>query len=52
MPLTKSGTVSKEATAEILAYMLRSSDVPAGKTELPNDESLLRLIRIDAEKPH
>src|SRR5579872_4370355 len=51
MPLTKSGTVSKEATAEIIAYMLRVSDLPAGKTELPNDESLLRQIRIDAEKP-
>ncbi len=51
MPLTRAGTLSKEASADIVAYMLKASDLPAGKSELPHEESLLKQIRIDAEKP-
>jgi len=50
MPLTRSGTLSREVSADLIAYMLRASDIPAGKSELPHDEALLRQIRIDAEK--
>ncbi len=52
MPLDKSGTMSKQASADVLAYMLKVSNLPAGRSELPHEEPLLRQIRIDAEKPH
>lgn len=51
MPLTRSGTLTKEASADLIAYMLSASSLPAGKSELPHEEQLLRLIRIEAEKP-
>lgn len=51
MPLTNSGTLSRKVSAELIAYMLKESGLPAGKTELPADEKLLKSIRIDAEKP-
>ena len=51
MPLTNSGTLSRQVSADIVAYMLSASALPAGKSELPADEHLLKQIRIDAEKP-
>lgn len=51
MPLTRSGTLSREISADLVAYMLKASDLPAGKSDLPHDEPSLKLIRIDAEKP-
>ena len=51
MPLTNSGTLSRKVSAELVAYMLQQSGLPAGKTELPGDERMLKSIRIDAEKP-
>jgi mono/diheme cytochrome c family protein len=51
MPLTKSGTLSKEVSADIVAYMLSQCNLPAGSRELPHEEPLLRQIRIDAERP-
>ena len=52
MPLTNSGTLSREVSADIVAYMLKQSDLPSGKSELPHDEASLKLIRIEAEKKH
>ena len=51
MPLTNSGTLSRKVSAELIAYMLSQSGLPAGKTELPADERLLKSIRIDAARP-
>jgi cytochrome c len=51
MPLTRSGTLSKQVSADIVAYMLSMSSLPAGKIELPPDEHALKQIRIDAERP-
>jgi cytochrome c len=51
MPLTNSGTLSKEVSADLVAYMLKASQIPAGKAELPHQEQLLKSIRIDAERP-
>src|SRR5579883_2194820 len=51
MPLTNSGTLSRKVSAELVAYMLKQSGLPAGTNELPGDEHMLKSIRIDAEKP-
>ena len=51
MPLTRSGTLTKQVSADLIAYMLRASNLPTGKSELPHEEILLKQIRIDAERP-
>jgi len=51
MPLTRSGTLTKQVSADLVAYMLKASNLPEGKSELPADEQQLKSIRIDAEKP-
>jgi len=52
MPKNKPGSLSREQTAEIIAYMLSVGRLPAGSTELPSDAQMLRRISIDAVKPH
>ena len=50
MPQNKPGSLSREANAEILAYMLSVNQFPAGKADLPQSSEALREIRIDAIK--
>ncbi len=50
MPQNKPGSLSREANAEILAYILSVNQFPAGKVELPQSSEALREIRIDAIK--
>lgn len=49
MPATKPGTLTPDESAQLIAYILQANQIPEGKTELPNDESALKTIRI--EKP-
>ena len=42
--------IAKES-ADIIAYMLKTSGLPAGSAELPPDAQSLRLIRMDTVKP-
>ena len=51
MPMKKAGTLSREVTAELLAYMLSVSKLPPGARELPRDSGALKEIRIDAARP-
>ncbi len=53
MPLSYPGpgTLSKESTSDILAYILSYNKFPAGQTELPRDKSVLKMITIQAMKP-
>ena len=48
MPQNKPGSLSREANAEILAYILSVNQFPAGKVELPQASEALREIKIDA----
>jgi mono/diheme cytochrome c family protein len=50
MPQNKPGSLTREAAAEILAYILSVNQFPAGKAELPQSSETLREIRIDAIK--
>jgi cytochrome c len=50
MPLTKAGTLTRQQAADLVAFMLRRSDVPEGKSELPTDAPSLRQIRMEAER--
>jgi quinoprotein glucose dehydrogenase len=51
MPRDDPGRISLNQNADILAYMLRFNEFPAGKTELPADPSLLTETLFEAVKP-
>ena len=45
MPAEAPGTLSKDDTAAVLAYILQLNKIPAGKVELPTDRAALDRIR-------
>jgi cytochrome c len=47
MPKVDPGTLSPEETAQVIAYILKSNGVPAGKSELPAQVAPLKNIRIE-----
>jgi mono/diheme cytochrome c family protein len=51
MPQSKPGSLTREANAEILAYVLSANQFPAGKADMPQNSEVLKEIRIDANKP-
>jgi mono/diheme cytochrome c family protein len=51
MPQSKPGSMSREITAEVLAFVLAANQFPAGKTDLPQASEVLREIKIEALKP-
>jgi mono/diheme cytochrome c family protein len=51
MPQNRPGTLSREANAEILAYVLSVNQFPPGKETLPQSSPALKEIRIEAVKP-
>jgi mono/diheme cytochrome c family protein len=52
MPLTAPGTLSRASTADILAFILKSNNFPAGNKELGSDNDALKSISFDVSKPH
>lgn len=46
MPAEAPGTLSKDETAAVLAYILQLNKVPAGKVDLPTDRAALDRIRV------
>jgi mono/diheme cytochrome c family protein len=50
MPADQPGKLSREQTADILAFLLTSNGFPAGSKELPTDAALLAKIHIEAAK--
>ena len=51
MPQSKPGSLSREANAEILAYVLSMNQFPAGKADLPQASEVLKEIKVEASKP-
>jgi mono/diheme cytochrome c family protein len=51
MPLDRPGTLSRQQTADVLAYVLSVNRFPAGKTELARQTELLKQIKFDATRP-
>jgi S-disulfanyl-L-cysteine oxidoreductase SoxD len=51
MPATRPGSLSREANADITAYMLSVNSFPAGAKELSTSTEALKQIRIDMNKP-
>ena len=51
MPADKPGSMSRQQTADIEAYIFKFNNFPAGQTELATQAEVLKQIRIDATKP-
>ncbi len=51
MPADAPGTLSKDDTAAVLAYILKVNKIPAGKQNLSTDRDELNRIEIVADKP-
>lgn len=51
MPHNRPGTLSPEASADLLAHVLHFNKFPAGETELPHDAGALNQIRYESKKP-
>ncbi len=51
MPLDRPGSLSHAANADILAFILKANDFPAGAKELSAGSEDLKAIRFDAVRP-
>jgi S-disulfanyl-L-cysteine oxidoreductase SoxD len=50
MPVDKPASLSRQQTADVLAYIFRVNKFPAGDTELPRQSEMLSLIQFKAMK--
>jgi len=51
MPADRPGTLSRQENADIIAYILRFNQFPAGKEELPREVQALKQILFKASRP-
>jgi mono/diheme cytochrome c family protein len=51
MPQNDPGKLASEQYADILTYLLRFNNFPAGKAEMAHETEVLKQIRIEATKP-
>ena len=50
MPMDKPMTLSRQQTADALAFIFSINKIPAGKAELPRQAEMLNLIQFKASK--
>jgi cytochrome c len=51
MPADKPGSLSRQETADVVAFLLQKGSFPAGQTDLPADGEALKGIKFLAKKP-
>ena len=51
MPQNAPGSLSRQQNADILAFILKVNQFPAGKTELDRQTEILKTIKFDSTKP-
>lgn len=51
MPRGKTGTLTREQTADLMAYVFSVNGMPAGKANLPTEAAALQKIRFEGSKP-
>lgn len=51
MPLNNPRSLNRETNAAILSYILSFNRFPTGQAELPSRSEVLKLIRLEAERP-
>ena len=47
MPMDRPGSITPQQNADVIAYMLKANQYPAGETELPNVVTPLKTIKIE-----
>ena len=50
MPQDKPATLSRQQTADALAFIFSANKIPAGKAELPRQAEMLTLIQFKSSK--
>jgi len=50
MPLDRPGALSRQENVDVVAYILRFDQFPAGKEELPRDSQTLKQIQFKARQ--
>jgi hypothetical protein len=51
MPADRPGTLSRQEQADVIAYVLRANQFPAGMTELPTETPALRALKFLTVQP-
>jgi mono/diheme cytochrome c family protein len=51
MPADKPGTLSRQETADIVAFILQKGGFPAGQADVPSEAEALKGIKFIAKKP-
>src|SRR5580658_2642839 len=51
MPINNAGSLSRDQSVYLLAYILSMNKLPAGQRELPSDPAALGQIHVEAAKP-
>jgi mono/diheme cytochrome c family protein len=51
MPHDRPGTLSRQQTADVLAYVFSANRFPAGKAELARQTEMLKQIKFEATRP-
>ena len=51
MPADKPGTMTAAQTADVIAYLLKKGNFPAGAADLPADTAALKAIKFVSPKP-
>lgn len=47
MPMDRPGTISPQQNSDVIAFILKSNQLPAGESELPNMVTPLKTIKIE-----
>jgi S-disulfanyl-L-cysteine oxidoreductase SoxD len=51
MPADKPGSLTPEQTVDVIAYLLKKGNFPAGQADLPTDTAALKAIKFVSQKP-
>ena len=51
MPADKPGSLSRQETADVVAFILQKATFPAGQADLPSEAEALKGIKFVAKKP-
>jgi mono/diheme cytochrome c family protein len=50
MPADHPGSLTREQNADIIAFLLKSNQFPAGSSDLPSNAAVLKQITVEAKK--
>jgi mono/diheme cytochrome c family protein len=51
MPLDRPGRLTRQQNADVIAFILKANNWPAGSREVPNDLAALRQTKVESVRP-